>query len=108
MSSIIPEKPIKDDETLDSALRPRSWSDYVGQDKIKENIKVILTAAKQRGQSPDHLLLYGNSGLGKTTLAYIVAHEMGKKIKSTSGPALERAGDLAAILTMAQLSLVNT
>ncbi|MFA6190484.1 MAG: Holliday junction branch migration DNA helicase RuvB [Candidatus Staskawiczbacteria bacterium] len=87
------------DETLDSALRPTSWHDYVGQDKIKENIQVIITAAKQRGQSPDHLLLYGNSGLGKTTLAYIVANEMGKKIKSTSGPALERAGDLAAILT---------
>ncbi len=87
------------DETLDSALRPSSWNDYVGQDKIKENIQVIITAAKQRGQSPDHLLLYGNSGLGKTTLAYIVANEMGKKIKSTSGPALERAGDLAAILT---------
>lgn len=99
MSSSIPDKPIKEDEVLDSALRPSSWHDYVGQDKIKDNIKVIITAAKQREQSPDHLLLYGNSGLGKTTLAYIVANEMGKKIKSTSGPALERAGDLAAILT---------
>lgn len=103
MSSVIPgEKglPIKkEDEGLDSALRPGSWRDYVGQDKIKENIKIILTAAKQRGQSPDHLLFYGNSGLGKTTLAYLIAKEMGKTIKSTSGPALERAGDLAAILT---------
>jgi len=99
MSSLIPEKIIKDDEVLDSALRPSSWHDYVGQDKIKENIRVIITAAKQRSQSPDHLLFYGNSGLGKTTLAYLVAHEMGKTIKSTSGPALERAGDLAAILT---------
>jgi len=99
MSSIIPEKPKKEDEVLDSALRPSSWHEYVGQDKIKENIRVIITAAKQRSQSPDHLLFYGNSGLGKTTLAYLVANEMGKTIRSTSGPALERAGDLAAILT---------
>lgn len=99
MSSILDKKPIKDDEALDSALRPKKWSDYVGQDKIKENIRIIITAAKQRGQSPDHLLLYGNSGLGKTTLAQLVALEMGKEIKITSGPAIERAGDLAAILT---------
>ena len=91
--------PKKDDEVLDSALRPSSWQDYVGQDKIKENIRIIITAAKQRSQSPDHLLFYGNSGLGKTTLAYLVANEMGKTIRATSGPALERAGDLAAILT---------
>lgn len=87
------------DEVLDSALRPKHWSDYVGQDNIKENLKVILTAAKQRGHAPDHLLLYGNSGLGKTTLANLVALEMGKNIRVTSGPAIERAGDLAAILT---------
>ena len=96
MSSVLPKK---EDEVLDSALRPSSWQDYVGQDKIKENIRIIITAAKQRSQSPDHLLFYGNSGLGKTTLAYLVANEMGKTIRSTSGPALERAGDLAAILT---------
>jgi Holliday junction DNA helicase RuvB len=89
----------RDDEILDSALRPGSWVDYVGQDKIKENIQVIITAAKQRGHSPDHLLFYGNSGLGKTTLALLIAKEMGKTIRVTSGPALERAGDLAAILT---------
>ncbi len=99
MSSIMPEKIKKEDEVLDSALRPTSWHEYVGQDKIKENIRIIITAAKQRSQSPDHLLFYGNPGLGKTTLAYIVANEMGKTLKSTSGPALERAGDLAAILT---------
>jgi len=87
------------DEALDSTLRPKTWQDYVGQDKIKENIRIIITAAKQRGHSPDHLLFYGNSGLGKTTLAYLVANEMQKTIKATSGPALERAGDLAAILT---------
>lgn len=99
MSTPVDKKTTKDDEVLDSTLRPKSWHDYVGQDKIKENIRIIITAAKQRGQSPDHLLLYGNSGLGKTTLAILVASEMGKNIKITSGPALERAGDLAAILT---------
>lgn len=97
-SKLVPNK-IPEDEVLDSALRPKKWGDYVGQDKIKENIRVIITAAKKRNQSPDHLLLYGNSGLGKTTLAQLVALEMGKDIKITSGPAIERAGDLAAILT---------
>ncbi|MDP3883204.1 MAG: Holliday junction branch migration DNA helicase RuvB [Candidatus Staskawiczbacteria bacterium] len=99
MSSILDKKMEKEDEVLDSALRPKKWSDYVGQEKIKENIRIIITAAKQRNQSPDHLLLYGNSGLGKTTLAQLVALEMGKEIRITSGPAIERAGDLAAILT---------
>lgn len=99
MSSVAVEKTKKEDEVFDSALRPALWQDYIGQDKIKENIRVIITAAKQRSQSPDHLLFYGNSGLGKTTLAYLVAKEMGKNIRPTSGPALERAGDLAAILT---------
>src|SRR3989344_2025794 len=99
MSSASQDKPKINDIELDSALRPDSWPDYVGQDKIKDNIRIIITAAQQRNQSPDHLLFYGNSGLGKTTLAYLVAKEMGKEIKITSGPALERAGDLAAILT---------
>ncbi|MFI5205653.1 MAG: AAA family ATPase, partial [Candidatus Paceibacterales bacterium] len=99
MSSLLDKKPDIDEQILDSALRPKSWAEYVGQEKLKENIKIIITAAKQRGQSPDHLLFYGNSGLGKTTLAYLVALEMGKKIRITSGPAIERAGDLAAILT---------
>ncbi len=99
MSSILSKKPIIEDEVLDSTLRPKNWSDFVGQEKIKENIRIILTAARQRGQSPDHLLFYGNSGLGKTTLAQLVAIEMGKEIRISSGPAIERAGDLAAILT---------
>ena len=99
MSSIIDKTKSPGEDILDSALRPKNWSDYVGQDKIKENLRVILTAAKQRNQSPDHLLFYGNSGLGKTTLACLVAIEMGKQIRITSGPAIERAGDLAAILT---------
>lgn len=99
MSSILGKNP---EELPDSALRPKSWDDYVGQEKIKENIKIIIAAAKERGESPDHLLLYGSSGLGKTTLAQLVALEMGKKIRITSGPAIERAGDLAAILTNLQ------
>jgi Holliday junction DNA helicase RuvB len=99
MSRVSLEKDVKEEETLDFALRPKNWSDYVGQEKIKENIKIIITAAKKRNQTPDHLLLYGNSGLGKTTLAQLVASEMGKDIRITSGPAIERAGDLAAILT---------
>jgi Holliday junction DNA helicase RuvB len=99
VSSVLDKKPNKDDEVLDSALRPRKWSDYVGQDKIKENLRIIITAAKQRNQSPDHLLFYGNSGLGKTTLAQLIALEMGKEIRIASGPAIERAGDLASILT---------
>lgn len=99
MSSVLDKKENKEDEILDSALRPQSWAEYVGQDKIKENIRIIITAAKNRGQTPDHLLLYGSSGLGKTTLANLVALEMGTKIRIISGPAIERAGDLAAILT---------
>ena len=99
MSIILDKKPALGDQILDSALRPKNWQDYVGQDKLKDNLRIILTAAKQRGQSPDHLLFYGNSGLGKTTLAHLVALEMGRQIRITTGPAIERAGDLAAILT---------
>jgi holliday junction DNA helicase RuvB len=102
MSSLLDKPASGEDQILDSSLRPKNWADYVGQEKIKENIKVIIDAAKQRRQTPDHLLLYGNSGLGKTTLAQLVALEMGKKIRITSGPAIERAGDLAAILTNLQ------
>lgn len=88
-----------EDKTLDLSLRPKTWADYVGQERIKNNLKVILEAAKKRGQSPDHLLFYGGSGLGKTTLAYLVAKEMQADIRITTGPAIEKAGDLAAILT---------
>lgn len=99
MSSVLGKNQIQEDELLDFTLRPKKWDDYIGQEKIKENIRVIVTAAKQRSQAPDHLLFYGSSGLGKTTLAQLIALEMGKKIRITSGPAIERAGDLAAILT---------
>lgn len=81
------------------SLRPKEFSEYIGQNKVKENLKIFIDAAKQRNESLDHCLLYGPPGLGKTTLALIIAQEMGVNIKITSGPAIEKAGDLAAILT---------
>lgn len=87
------------DNKLDTALRPRTLGEYVGQEKVKENIKIAIQAAQNRGESIDHMLLYGAPGLGKTTLAHIVAHELNTNIKFTSGPAIEKSGDLAAILT---------
>jgi len=87
------------EDVLDLTLRPKTWEFYVGQDKTKNNVKIIIEAAKKRKESIEHLLFYGNPGLGKTTLAYLVAQEIGADIKITSGPAMERAGDLAAILT---------
>ncbi|CAA9558676.1 MAG: RuvB [uncultured Truepera sp.] len=86
---------------LDGALRPRSLADYVGQKKLKEKLSVYLSAAKGRSEALDHVLLYGPPGLGKTTLAHIIAYELGVNIRVTSGPAIEKPGDLAAILTNA-------
>jgi Holliday junction DNA helicase RuvB len=84
---------------LDVALRPVTFDEYVGQDRVKDNLKVFIQAARERGEALDHVLFSGPPGLGKTTLAHIIAREMGVNIKSTSGPVIERAGDLAAILT---------
>lgn len=89
----------EDDLNYEVNLRPRGFKEYVGQDRIKENLKVAIDAARGRGDVLDHLLFHGPPGLGKTSLAYIIAREMGVNIKATSGPVIERAGDLAAILT---------
>ena len=93
-----PEKSTED-LNLDLALRPVSFDEYVGQDRVKDNLKVFIQAARERGEALDHVLFSGPPGLGKTTLAHIIAREMGVNIRVTSGPVIERAGDLAAILT---------
>jgi len=94
------EKP--EDQKLDLTLRPKSFNDFVGQDKIKNNLLILLEAAKRRQEPPEHLLFYGSAGLGKTTLAYLIAEYLDAKIRITAGPSIERAGDLAAILTSLQ------
>ena len=88
-----------EDIDVENSLRPKSLDDYLGQEKAKEQLKIFIEAAKSRNEPLDHVLLYGPPGLGKTTLASIIANEMGVNLRITSGPAIERAGDLAAILT---------
>ena len=88
-----------DEQQIEVTLRPQSFADYVGQDRLKRNLKLTIEAAKKRGEPIDHVLLYGPPGLGKTTMATVIANEMQKNIRITAGPAIERAGDLASILT---------
>ncbi len=91
--------PVKETAFLDLTLRPNTFDEYIGQESIKENLKILLTAAKERNHPPEHLLFYGPPGLGKTTLAYLISKETNTQIKVTSGPAIEKVGDLASVLT---------
>lgn len=97
--SVIKQYSLEDDREIDNTIRPETITEYIGQTDVKENIKVFVEAAKMRNEALDHVLLYGPPGLGKTTLAFIIAHEMGTNIKTASGPSIEKSGDLAAILS---------
>jgi Holliday junction DNA helicase RuvB len=96
---IVSRRPEGEEQQLEQSLRPRVWGDYVGQEKVKENLRVFIEAARGRREALDHVLFYGPPGLGKTTLAYIIAGELGVNIRATAGPVIERPGDLAALLT---------
>ena len=97
--SVINNYELDEDNVLDNTIRPETLKEYVGQTDVKKNIKVFIEAAKMRNEPLDHVLLYGPPGLGKTTLAFIIAHELGVNIKTASGPSIEKAGDLAAVLS---------
>jgi holliday junction DNA helicase RuvB len=98
-SRIVTTARVDEDAQYEAGLRPRVLNDYIGQDRIRENLQVAIAAAKQRQEPLDHVLLHGPPGLGKTTLAYVIANEMGVQVRATSGPALERPGDLVGIVT---------
>src|SRR4051812_48826916 len=97
INTTVQEDPVE--EEFQETLRPKDFKSYIGQERLKNNLKLAIGAAQKRGEPIDHVLLYGPPGLGKTTLAGVIAHEMGAQMRITSGPAVERAGDLASLLT---------
>jgi len=99
MERIVEIEKFTNDESIEVSLRPDAWNDYIGQPQLKKNLGVFIEASKKRGDALDHVLFYGPPGLGKTTLALIIANEMGSNIKITAAPMIEKSGDLAAILT---------
>src|SRR5688572_3873172 len=98
-SRIVTAARVEEDAQYEAGLRPRSLDEYIGQDRVRENLQVSIAAARQRNEARDHVLLYGPPGLGKTTLALVIGNELGAAVRATSGPVLEKPGDLAAILT---------